>query len=269
MSSTKYPYGYNTSPSPLIGKNVLITGASAGIGEACAMRFAQLGCVLHLSARRLDRLEDLRSSILESYPNLNVHVHKMDVSDVNQVNQVIQNIQGNIDILVNNAGLALGTDPLWQISNEGIDQVIDTNVKGLLYVTRISLQKMRSHGSGHVINIGSIVGTYPCANASAYCASKHAVRGITETLRIELVDTPIIVSEIQPGLVETEFSIIRFNNDTEKAKKIYQNIEPLYADDIADTIIYVATRPPNVQIATLTVYPRHQATPQSIYRGSQ
>ncbi|CAG8689581.1 11451_t:CDS:2, partial [Gigaspora rosea] len=225
----------NTTMSRLKTKTVLITGASAGIGEACAKEFAKVGSNLILTARRIDRLNELKQLLLSEHPKLKVYTRQLDVRDKSTVDQLVPSLPSDlkdIDVLVNNAGLVKGMDKIGDVSSEDIDTMIDTNVKGLLYVTQAVLPKMRERQKGHIINIGSISGKQVYPNAGVYCASKHAVNAISRTLLNELVDTPIRVTEINPGMVETEFSVIRFSGDKSRAEKVYEGLTPLTGEDI-------------------------------------
>ncbi|GJJ70749.1 3-hydroxy acid dehydrogenase / malonic semialdehyde reductase [Entomortierella parvispora] len=250
--------------SRLQGKNVLITGASSGIGEACARHFAQAGSNLLLAARRKERLESLKQE-LESKHSIKVTTFELDVRVKAKVDAALQAF-GDVDILVNNAGLVIGLDKLEDITEEAMDTMIDTNVKGLVFVTQAVLPGMRARNKGHVINIGSVAGQQAYGNGSIYCATKAAVASITRALMHETVDTAIRVSEINPGLVETEFSVIRFRGDKDKADSVYKGLEPLNGDDIAETVIFVAGRPDHVNIAEMLVFPTNQAAATNVYR---
>lgn len=252
----------------LKNKIVFITGASAGIGEACAYAFANEGANLILTARRLDRLQAIKEEIEDRY-SVKVLVAKLDVSNRNEVISVINNLDEqwmNIDILVNNAGLGRGINKLHEDNPEGWDEMIDTNVKGLLIVTKKVVKTMVRRKRGHVINIGSIAGhqTYP--GGSVYCATKHAVRAITESLRMEMLEHNVKVSTIDPGMVETEFSEVRFYGDKEKAKNVYNGLKPLSGEDVAETVIFCATRPKHVNINEIIVMPSAQASAMIAHR---
>lgn len=225
--------------SRLAGKIVLITGASSGIGKACALEFAQHGAHLILAARRADRLDELARHIRTDF-GVNVHPLPLDVTNRAAVMKGIAGVPTafqQIDVLVNNAGLVLGLDPLMQVTEPQIDQMLATNIKGLLNVSQAVLPGMKDRNSGHIVNISSIAGTQAYANGSIYCATKHAVDAITKSLRMELVDTKLRVSSVDPGLVETEFSIIRFAGDQSKADAVYKGIEPLVGKDIAEVLL--------------------------------
>jgi 3-hydroxy acid dehydrogenase / malonic semialdehyde reductase len=246
----------------------LITGASAGIGEACARAFAQAGARLILTARRADRLEALQRELSDRH-GTHSHVLELDVRDAGVVSRLLGDLPrawSGVTVLVNNAGLALGQASLAEGELRDWDEMIDTNVKGLLYVTRALLPGMVERGRGHVINIGSIVGSDVAARAGVYSATKSAVETITRGLRIDLFGTPIRVSIVYPGLVETEFSTVRFGGDQERAARVYQGFQPLRAEDVADAVLYVATRPPHVNIDELVVKPTAQARVGMVHR---
>ncbi len=241
---------------------VLITGASSGIGLACAKIFAQEKASLVLAARRWERLQTLAEELQKTF-NSNVHVVAMDVSDRAQVESTLSSLPepwNEIDILINNAGLSRGLDKLYEGKFQDWEEMIDTNVKGLLYVTRYLVPGMVSRGRGHVINIGSIAGhqTYPGGNV--YCATKAAVRALSEGLKLDLLGTPIRVSSVDPGLVETEFSQVRFRGDNQKAEKVYQGMTPLTPEDIAEIVLFCASRPPHVNLSEILVLPTAQSS---------
>jgi 3-hydroxy acid dehydrogenase/malonic semialdehyde reductase len=246
---------------------VLITGASSGIGAACAKAFADAGAKLILAARRWERLQELANTL-----NLDanrVHLIQLDVRDRSAVESAIFNLPtpwANIDILINNAGLSRGLDKLHQGDFQDWEEMIDTNIKGLLYLTRYVVPGMVERGKGHVINIGSIAGhqTYPGGNV--YCGTKAAVRAISEGLKQDLLGTPIRVTSVDPGMVETEFSDVRFHGDTERAKKVYQGLQPLTGEDIADVILFCATRSPHVNINEIILMPVDQASATLVNR---
>ncbi|MDF2940060.1 MAG: short-chain alcohol dehydrogenase [Gammaproteobacteria bacterium] len=239
----------------LENKVALITGASSGIGEATARSFARLGASLILCARRTERLEALATELKNQYQSL-VHIISLDVTAPHHVEMALTNLPVefiNIDIVVNNAGLAIGLDPLADASIEDWDKMIDTNIKGLLYVTKAILPDMLVRKTGHIVNIGSISGHQVYAKGAVYCATKHAVKAISRALKLECQGSPIRVTEVDPGLVETEFSMVRFKGDTARAKKVYENIQPLTAQDVADAICYAVTRPAHVNVAEITL----------------
>lgn len=248
---------------------VLITGASAGIGEACAHAFAAAGARLVLAARRADRLESLARTLRERHGS-DVHRLALDVRDAGVVAHVLSSLPAEwsaIDVLVNNAGLGRGLDPLHEGDAREWDEMIDTNVKGLLYVTRAVLPGMLERGRGHVINLGSIAGHEVYPGGAVYCASKHAVRALTQGLRMDLLGTPIRVSSIDPGMVETEFSVVRFRGDVERARNVYRGMQPLTAADVADAVLWCATRPPHVNIDEIVLKPTAQASALLVHRA--
>jgi len=214
----------------LEGKSVFITGASAGIGEACAKQFAACGSNLILTARREEKLQAIRDELKQTYPDIKIHVAKLDVSQCDQVDAVVNALPDefkNIDILVNNAGLAKGVNYTVDNVPEDINTVIDVNIKGVLYVTRAIVPGMIERKSGHVVNVSSVAGLQAYKGGSVYCATKHAVQAITNSLRKEVVDKNIRVTSICPGLVETEFSVVRFSGDQNRADSVYKGLEPL------------------------------------------
>lgn len=248
----------------LKGKIVLITGASSGFGKACAEMFAKEGARLILTARRLDRLEALAMEL----KNVDVLTLKLDIQDRSQVEKAIENLPKEwreIDILINNAGLARGTDKIQEGEIENWEQMIDTNVKGLLYMTRAVLPGMVERNRGHVVNIGSIAGSDCYPGGNVYCATKHAVRAISKSLRIDLLGTAVRVTEIAPGAAETEFSVVRWQDET-RAKQLYEGFAPLLAEDIADTVLYATTRPWHVDISEIVIYPVAQKSPHYLHR---
>ncbi len=250
------------------GKTCFITGASSGIGKACAELFAMMGVNLIITARRTDRIQNLAGELEKKHKVL-VTPLELDVRNNQEVQQISQKLELEnlkIDILINNAGLALSTDKFQEGSVENWDTMIDTNLKGLLYVTRALLPSMIKMNQGHIINIGSVAGHGTYSAGNVYSATKHAVKAITQSLRIDLLGTAIRVSEIDPGAVETEFSEVRWN-DKERANKFYKGFTPLVAEDIADTVLYCATRPPHVNIAEIIVYPQAQASLTDIHRN--
>jgi NADP-dependent 3-hydroxy acid dehydrogenase YdfG len=243
---------------------VFITGASSGIGAAAARAFALNGMQLVLAARRVDRLQALAAEL-----RVPCHVIALDVRDRAAVHRAVEQIPASfaaIDILVNNAGLSRGFEPLYEGFEDDWDEMIDTNVKGLLYVSRAVLPGMVARGRGHVITVGSIAGheTYPRGNV--YCASKAAVRVLNKALRLDLLGTGIRVSSIDPGLVPTEFSDVRFHGDHERAAKVYENTRPLSAADVAETIVWCASRPPWVNVEDVLLMPTDQASPTMVHR---
>lgn len=247
---------------------VLITGASAGIGEACAREFARAGARLVLAARRAERLEALAAELAERHGTA-VHTVSLDVRDVGVVTHVLESLPEEwaaVDVLVNNAGMARGLDRIQEGDTRGWDEMIDTNLKGLLYVTRAVLPGMLERGRGHVINVGSIAGRECYPGGNVYGATKAAVDALSKGMRMDLLGTPIRVTNVMPGLVETEFSMVRFAGDRDRATTVYQGYEPLTGADIADVILFVATRPPHVNIDEIMVKPVAQATTTMVHK---
>jgi len=242
--------------------SVIITGASSGIGRACAEIFAKNGYNLILNARRVDRLESLAKSLQNENPNIKVFYKKTDMSNKNDVFNFVESIPDSfypIDILINNAGLSRGLEPLDEGNIDDWNEMIDTNIKGVLYITKLIIPIMKKQQYGHIINIGSIAGHESYPGGNVYCATKAAIKSLTKSLRMDLVRTNIRVSSVDPGMVETEFSEVRFR-DAQKAKKVYENIKPLYAEDIADIIFFIATRPQHVNIEDAIIMPTQQAS---------
>jgi NADP-dependent 3-hydroxy acid dehydrogenase YdfG len=250
------------------GKTVLITGASSGIGAACAREFAKMGAQLVLTARRVERLEALRLELETSYA-INVFVVGMDVTHRAQTIAALSHLPesvSNIDILVNNAGLSLGLEPFVEDDQQNWETMIDTNIKGFLLVLRLVAEKMVKQGFGHIINIGSVAGVESYAKGSVYCATKHAVHAISQSLREEMVEHGIKVSEILPGAVNTEFSTVRFNGDKDRADAVYQGFEPLQASDIAELVVYNANLPKHVNLAESLILAGAQSRATKIHR---
>ncbi|CDH58731.1 short-chain dehydrogenase reductase sdr [Lichtheimia corymbifera JMRC:FSU:9682] len=251
----------------LEGKNVLITGASAGIGEACAREFAKEGSNVIVAARRVERLENLKKELEAKYPSIKVTAIQLDMRDVQQIRSVVAQLPP-VDVLVNNAGMVLGRDPVAEVAEDAFDTMFNTNVKGLVFLTQAIIPSMKERQTGHIINLGSIAGKQAYPGGSIYCATKHAVDAITTSLRFELVDTPIRVSQICPGLVNTEFSTVRFYGDKEKADSVYKGMQPLVAQDIAEIVVFTAGRPPHVNIADSLVFPTSQADATTVHRSA-
>jgi len=252
----------------LKNKNVFITGASSGIGKACAYAFAEHGAGIIISARRIDLIKDIADDIKKKF-EVKVYPVQLDVTKRKEVESVINNLPGEfkkIDILINNAGLGRGLSKFFEDNPDGWEEMIDTNVKGLLYVTYSVIQQMVERESGHIINIGSIAGLEAYPKGSVYCATKAAVESIAKSIRMDVVDKNIRVSNIEPGMVETNFSNIRFYGDDERAKNVYKGITPLTAEDIADTALFIATRKPHVNIAQLVVFPAAQASATVLHK---
>jgi NADP-dependent 3-hydroxy acid dehydrogenase YdfG len=252
----------------LKGKIVFVTGASSGIGAATALAFAAEGARLLLAARRIDKLAAVAAEALKRGAQA-VHSFCLDVRDRDAVQKAIDALPAEwaaIDVLVNNAGLSRGLDKLYQGNIDDWEEMIDTNVKGLLYVTRAVVPGMVERGCGHVINMGSTAGEMTYPNGAVYCASKAAERAINDGLREDVLGTPIRVTSVDPGMVETDFSLVRFHGDKERAAKVYQNIKPLVAEDVAETIVWAASRPEHVNIARVALTTVHQANSLLFHR---
>lgn len=254
--------------SDLKGKTVFVTGASSGIGLACARAFAAEGARILMCARRDERLKRLADELGKEYGSES-HYFRLDVRDRQAVERAVSGLPAAwkaVDVLVNNAGLSRGLSKLHEGGVEDWEEMIDTNVKGLLYVSRAVIPSMVERGSGHIINIGSIAGYEVYPGGNVYCATKFAVRALSQGLRLDLNGTPIRVSEVAPGMVETEFSLVRFHGDSGRAAKVYQGLEPLRAEDIAEAAVWCATRPPHVNISTVIVMPTAQASTTLVHR---
>lgn len=247
----------------------LITGATSGIGKSTAIEFAKHGYDLIITGRRQERLEELNAFLTKQY-SVKVLNLCFDVRDEKQVEAAINSIPSEfkkINILVNNAGLAAGLAPIQDGKLAHWEQMIDTNIKGLLYVTKhISKILIENKNGGHIINLGSIAGKEVYANGNIYCATKHAVDALNKGMRIDLLSHGIKVSAVNPGMVETEFSIVRFDGDEERAKKVYENIQPLKPEDIAETIYWMASRPAHVNINDVIIMPTIQANATTVLR---
>jgi 3-hydroxy acid dehydrogenase/malonic semialdehyde reductase len=255
----------------LTRKIVCVTGASSGIGEACARAFAAQGCSLILSARRLDRIERLAAE-LKASSGTRSYTGRLDVREPDAVRKFFDQVPAQwsaIDILINNAGLSRGLEKLHEGEVQDWEEMIDTNVKGLLYVSRAVVPAMVRRNSGHIINIGSIAGHQVYPGGNVYCATKHAVKALTEGLKMDLLGTSVRVTSIDPGLVETEFSVVRFHGDTQRAAKTYEDMQPLTGDDIAEIAVFCATRPAHVNILEITVLPTAQASVSHVARAAQ
>jgi len=254
--------------NPLGGQVVCITGASSGIGLACAEAFARQGSRLLLAARRLDRLEALVARLREMGAEA-TRVTGLDVRDERRVTEMVAALPEDwkqIEVLVNNAGLSRGLDPLPAGSLSDWNEMIDTNVKGLLHVDRAVVPQMLARGRGTVVHIGSVAGRQVYPGGGVYCATKSAVRALTEALRLDLLGSGVRVSSIDPGLVQTEFSEVRFHGDTERAAAVYRGMRPLVAEDVAEVVVFVATRPPHVDLAEVLLLPTDQASVTHIDR---
>ncbi len=256
---------------PLSTQTVLVTGASSGIGLACAEAFAAAGSRLLICARRQPRVEELAERLKSEF-GVEVFAFGLDVRDRAATEQALLDLPAGwqaIDIIVNNAGLSRGLEPLQQGSYQDWDEMLDTNVKGLLNISRTLLPEMIERGSGQVINIGSIAGHEVYPGGAVYCASKHAVDAITRGLRIDLNGTGVRVSTVDPGLVDTEFSNVRFHGDDQRAAKTYVGMTPLAGADVAATVVWVASRPPHVNAAEILLLPTDQASCTIVHRDNQ
>lgn len=252
----------------LKGKIVFVTCASAGIGESCAEAFAAQGSNLLLCARRVERVEALAGRLERKYA-VRTHTGHLDVRDRASVDAFVAGLPGEwkaVDILINNAGLARGFAKVHEGDIQDWEEMIDTNVKGLLYVTRAVLPAMVTRGSGHVINLGSIAGHQVYPNGAVYCASKYAVRALNEGLKMDLLGTGVRVCSVSPGLVQTEFSEVRFRGNKQRAAQTYANTRPLKAEDIAEIAVFCAMRPAHVDISEVIVMPTDQASVHHVHR---
>lgn len=248
---------------------VLITGATSGIGKSTAELFAKNGHDLIITGRREDRLKELKTQ-LETNNKIKVTTLCFDIRELSEVENAIAKLSAEnkkIDVLVNNAGLAAGLSAIQSGNIDHWERMIDTNVKGLLYISRAISNLMIENKKGHIINIGSIAGKEVYANGNVYCATKHAVDALSKSMRIDLLAHNIKVTAINPGMVETEFSIVRFDGDEDKAKKVYAGLQPLKPEDIAETIYWVAHRPAHVNINDIIIMPTVQATATNVIRN--
>jgi len=250
-------------------KVILITGATSGFGKACAAIFAKNGYDLILTGRRTERLDQLALK-LEGEHSIKVKTLSFDIRDLKTTEQALQNLpaewRSRISILVNNAGLAAGRGPIQEGSIDDWEQMIDTNIKGLLYVTRIVAPWMVANKKGHIINIGSVAGKEAYAGGNVYCATKFAVDALSKSMRIDLIETGVKVTNIAPGAAETEFSLVRFKGDNDAAKKVYEGLIPLSADDIAEAVYFAASRPEHVNINDIVIMPAAQASATVFHR---
>lgn len=250
-------------------KIIFITGATSGIGEGCARKFASEGANLILNGRNQDKLNELKVE-LEADFGIEVLLLPFDVRDRERAKVAIESLEGkwkSIDVLVNNAGLVIGFDKEFEGVLEEWDIVIDTNIKGLLNITRLVTPGMVQRGVGHIINIGSIAGDAAYPGGSVYCATKAAVKILSDGLRQDLVDTPLRVTNIKPGLVETNFSVVRYRGDKEAADNFYKGIKPLSGSDVAESVYFAASAPAHVQVAEILVLATNQATSNVTYRA--
>lgn len=250
----------------LEGKTALVTGATSGIGEATSRQLAEMKVNLIITGRRENRLKELADK-LETKEGIKVKVGAFDIRDREACKRFVDGLNGEpIDILINNAGLSRGLDPVYEADFTDWEEMIDTNIKGLLTMTRLITPQMKERNEGHVINIGSIAGHEAYAGGSVYCATKHAVKAITQSTKLDLHGTNVRVSMISPGLVETEFSNVRFHGDDEKADNVYKGMTPLTGDDIAEIIVFVANRPAHVDIMDAVVFPVYQSSATTVHR---
>lgn len=246
------------------GKTAVVTGATAGIGEACARSLAAMGVRVILTARRSDRLAALAADIAGKNGAIPPPVYTLDVRDRATIDDFMAWLEDQelaVDILVNNAGLARGLDTVQEGSHDDWDEMIDTNIKGLLNMTRAILPGMIERDSGHVVNLGSIAGHWVYPRGNVYCATKYAVRALTEGTNVDVVGTNVRVSSVDPGLAETEFSVVRFRGDEDRAANVYEGTAPLVAEDIADAVCYVLNTPPHVNVLHLVMMPTVQRSP--------
>ena len=253
-----------------MNKYIFITGATAGFGEACATIFAKNGWNLIITGRRQRRLTELSKQLEKAY-DVKVSTLCFDVRNLEEVNNSVDSlpleIKNSIEILINNAGLAVGRGPIDNGITEDWERMIDTNIKGLLYVSKAIIPFLKQNKKGHIFNLGSIAGKEVYPGGNVYCATKHAVDALSKAMRIDLVEHSIKVTNIAPGAADTEFSIVRFKGDTETAKSVYDGFEPLVAQDIAETIYFVATRPQHVTINDLTIMPSAQASATVLWKS--
>lgn len=248
-------------------KTVFITGATSGIGRACARKFAQGGYDLVLTARRADKLVEIKAEL--EAEGAKVRLLVFDVRDADAAQKAVESLEPEwqkVDVLINNAGLALGLDKEYEGDPEDWNTMIDTNIKGLLTMTRLIVPGMVSRNEGHIINVGSVAGDAAYACGNVYCATKAAVKAITDGLRIDVAETAVRVTNLKPGLVETNFSNIRFHGDSDRAANVYKGITPLTGDDIADVALYAANAPKHVQIAEVLILATHQASGSVMHR---
>ncbi|KAF7294950.1 Short-chain dehydrogenase/reductase family protein [Mycena indigotica] len=262
--------------SRLLGKTVLVTGSSAGIGKATAILFAKAGSNVILLARRAEALAEVKQACIEAHKASNLQeggqfaAIPFDVSDrvaIGNLFSLIPTSLRNIDILVNNAGFVVGRDSVGDLDEKVVESMFATNVLGLISLTNLFVKDFKTRGTGHIINLGSVAGREPYAGGSIYTATKHAVNAFTASMMRELINTPIRVTEIQPGMVETEFSLVRFKGDADAAKAVYAGMEPLTGEDIAEEIVWAASRPPHVNIAETLIFPVNQASATTFYRA--
>jgi len=252
-------------------KTAIVTGATSGIGKATALKLASLGYNVIITGRRKDRLEDLEKTIKQKH-NVEILALNFDVRKYEEVKENLGNLPDewkNVDVLVNNAGLAVGFGPINEGDPDDWDTMIDTNIKGLLYVSKVVMQYMIERKNGHIINIASVAGKEVYYHGNVYCATKHAVDALSKAMRIDLLPYNIKVTNVAPGMVDTEFSIVRYKGDKEKADRVYRGFEPLHAEDIADVIEFLVTRPEHVTINDILVMPTAQANTSHLIRKEE
>ena len=255
----------------LKGQVALVTGASSGIGMATASALAAKGMRLILAARRIERLEKLAAQLKEMHGTESSCI-LLDVRDQAAVAAAFGHLPAEwqtVEVLVNNAGLSRGLNPLHEGNIQDWDEMVDTNIKGLLYVSRALLPGMVERGHGHVVNIGSVAGRDPYAGGTVYCSTKAAVGMLSRALKIDLLGSGVRVTNIEPGMVETEFSLVRFHGDEQRAKKVYQGLQPLSPEDVADAIVWAVTRPPHVNIQDILILASAQATATAAHRKAE
>lgn len=255
-------------PNRIEGKTALITGATAGIGRATAEILAESGVDLILTGRRTGRLQNLKSE-LQNQRDISVTTHAFDIRDRDACKKFTDSLTSPVDILVNNAGLASGAGKIYDADIDDWEVMIDTNIKGLLYVTRYVSESMKERGSGHIINVGSTAGHEAYQGGSVYAGTKYAVRAITEAAKKDLHGTGVRVSAVSPGMAETEFSKVRFNWDEERAEKVYKGYQPLTPEDVAEMIHFIANRPDHVNILDSIIMPTAQSGATMVYRGEE
>lgn len=251
----------------LSNKWALITGATAGIGEATARAFGASKCNLIITGRRKQRLEQLAED-LQSEHDIEVQTAAFDIRDADACRDLVDNLPAPLDILVNNAGLAKGVEAVYEANLEDWNLMIDTNIKGLMTMTRFIAPKMKARNQGHIINVGSIASHESYAGGSIYCATKHAVKAFTEATKKDLHGTKVRVSMVSPGLVETEFSVVRYDGDKDKADQVYEGLQPLVAKDIAEVIHFTANRPPHVNIVDTTIFTVDQSSATMVHKDA-
>jgi serine 3-dehydrogenase len=248
---------------------ICITGASSGIGAACAFKFAEQGAKLLLIARRIEKLNEVKNAILLVYPDTHILTQQCDIRHQNEVSLLFESLSDDwkdINVLINNAGLSRGLEKIQDGILQNWEEMIDTNIKGLLYVTRCIAPKMVERKTGMIINIASIAGREVYPGGNVYCATKAAARTLSAATRVDMNGTGIRVVNIDPGMVETEFSLVRFHGDSQKASSVYNGFIPLTGEDIADTVVFCATRPPHITIADILILPTAQASTTLVHK---